>query len=283
MNQAQRLLLATGLGLVASGGMFFYVNSQSKADGAEPQVAVVIATRGIAPDGRLDPGSLTIEQRPQRFVPPDGFARPDELQGRVARFEIATGSPVLASQLLPPGQLAREVLPVPPGLRAITVAVDEVVGVAGFVQPGMIVDVISTMDVGNTPRTKFLLQKIQVLACAQDAKAKDDPAARIVSSATLAVSPTQAEQLILAADRGKIRLAMRAPDEVAVAKTTGATPESMLGTPRPVAPKAAPAPEPRVRYVTRTQVVRVAVPAQPAAEVPTIMVIRGTATELVQR
>lgn len=284
MNQAQRIVLAAGLGLVASGGMFVYVNGMSRAEGAEPRVNVAIARCGLAPDSKLEPAMFAIEARPRRFVPPGAIASLEGLTGRVARSEIATGSPVLESQLLPAGQLSQAILPVPPGMRAITVAVDEVVGVAGFVQPGMIVDVVSTMDVRGKPTTKFLLQKIQVLACAQDATHKDDPSAKIVSSATLAVTPSQAEHLILAADRGKIRLAMRAPDEQSVAITTGVTPDSVMGISRPAPEREAPRHSERpVRIVTKTQVVRVLVPVRPQETPPAILVIRGTSTELVQR
>ena len=178
MKKVSRLLIAVGLGLATSGAMFLYVNGlNQRADAGEPQGPVVIATTAIAANAKIAGSELTVEKRPAKFIPQGALTNPDLLVGRMAKIDIATGEPLLESKLVPPGQENQTVLPVPKGMRAVTVAVDEVVGVAGFVQPGMIVDVISTMDVDGKAETKFLLQKIKVLACAQDAKKKDDPEA----------------------------------------------------------------------------------------------------------
>lgn len=277
MKKAQRLLIATGLGLAASVAMFVYFNgANQRAEGAEPQASVLIAKTSLAANDRVVPEQLAVETRPVKFIPAGAISNPDLAVGRILKSEVATGEPLLEAKLLAPGEEAKTVLPVPPGMRAITVAVDEVVGVAGFVQPGMIVDVISTMDIDGQATTKFLLQKVKVLACAQDSKKKDDPEAKIVSSATLAVTPVDAERLILAADRGKIRLAMRDPKETASAQTLGATPESILGVvKKPSVPAAKP------HQVTK--IVKVMVPVRSPENAPQIMIIRGTSTEMVNR
>lgn len=271
MKKVQRFLVATGFGLLASGAMFAYVNGNNqRADAGEPQAPVLIAKTAIDPNLSITPDQVSVESRPKRFIPDGALANPDLAVGRVPKIDVATGEPILESQLYVRGHEAETILPVPEGMRAVTVAVDEVVGVAGFVQPGMVVDVITTMDVGGAPITKFLLQKVQVLACAQDAKRKDDPEAKVVSSATLAVAPSDAERLILAADRGKIRLAMRDPKDPTVGPISGATPETILGAPKRAAKVAS---RPR----------RVQVVVRPAPSAPSIMIIRGTATEMVTR
>lgn len=278
MKKVQRLVIAAGLGLATSGAMFVYVNGlNQRADAGEPQGPVVIAKTAIAPNSKITGNELAVETRPTKFIPQGALTNPDALVGRVAKIEVATGEPLMESKLVLPGQENQTVLPVPTGMRAVTVAVDEVVGVAGFVQPGMIVDVISTMDVDSKAVTKFLLQKVKVLACAQDSKHKDDPEAKVVSSATLAVTPQDAEKLILAADRGKIRLAMRDPKETADAKTSGATAESLMGVPKKVIVAAKP------RVVRVPKIVKVIVPAKTPAARPEIMIIRGTSTEMVTR
>ncbi|MNL13818.1 hypothetical protein D3C87_1347370 [compost metagenome] len=143
---------------------------------------------------------------------------------------------------------------------------------AGFVQPGSLVDVVGTLDIDNQPVSKVLLQKIQVLAIAQDYEKKEEQEAKVVSSATLAVTPQESEVLILAADRGKIRLAMRSANEAEDVKTSGVTPETLTA-----GKKSAPVRTGASKTVTRT--VKVPVPKPNEA----ILVIRGTSTEQVYR
>ena len=275
MKKAQRILIATGLGLVASVAMFLYFNgANQRAEGAIPKAQVVIAKCSIPANSKIEPDELTVETRPTQFIPSGAIVNPSLVIGRTVKTEVATGETLVTAELIPPGQEMQTILPVPPGMRAVTVAVDEVVGVAGFVQPGMMVDVISTITINNQPVTNFLLQKVRVLACAQDAKRSNDPAAKVVSSVTLAVKPEDAEKLILAEDQGKIRLAMRDPKETDIAKTTEETPDTLWGQPRPAKPA-------RPREVTR--VVKVYVPVHPPQPAPQIMIIRGTTTELVSR
>ncbi len=282
MKKVQRFLVAAGLGLLASGAMFAYVNgANQRADAGEPRGPVLVAKAAIPLNTKILAEQVSVENRPTRYTPEGALSNPELAVGRMTKIEIAPGEPVLEKQLFAQGEEAQAVLPVPPGMRAITVAVDEVVGVAGFVQPGMMVDVVSTMDIDSETVTKFLLQKVKVLACAQEAQRKDDSEAKVVSSATLAVSPADAEKLILAADRGKIRLAMRDQAETGDAKTAGATPQSVMGIkkPVPVAPKAAAKP----RIVEKTRVVKVMVPVRTVDNKPEIMIIRGTSTEMVTR
>ncbi|MNX84087.1 SAF domain protein [compost metagenome] len=279
MKKAQRLLVAVGLGLVTSGGIFAYVSGQNdRADAGEPQGPVLVVKAPIPLSGKIAPEMVAVETRPTKFIPEGALTSPEAAVGRVAKIELTAGEPIVETKLFAVGEEARAVLPVPPGMRAVTVAVDEVVGVAGFVQPGMQVDVVSTMDVEGQTVTKFLLQRVKVLACAQEAKREGDPEAKVVSSATLAVSPADAEKLILAADRGKIRLAMRDQNEQGDAKTVGATPESLVGMHKPAPVKVAEKPKPQA-----PRIVKVVVPAKTPAEKPTIMIIRGTSTEFVNR
>lgn len=284
MKKVQRFLIAAGLGLVASGAMFAYVNGANQtADAGEPRGPVLVAKAAIPLNTRLLADQVSVETRPSRYIPEGALTNPELALGRMTKIEIAAGEPILDNKLFVAGEEAQAVLPVPPGMRAITVAVDEVVGVAGFVQPGMTVDVVSTMDVDSQTVTKFLLQKVKVLACAQEAQRKDDSEAKVVSSATLAVSPADAEKLILAADRGKIRLAMRDQAELGDAKTAGATPESVMGIKKPAPAPAKAAAKPRPKVIEKTRVVKVMVPVRTVDDKPEIMIIRGTSTEMVTR
>ncbi len=275
-----RIVLAAGLGLISSAGMTWWF-SRVQASEAAPEATrpVVVALRTVAPNETIGTSDLSIQDRPERFTPAGATDSIEALVGRSGRIALVPGEPVLEEHLWPPGQRERAILPVPPGLRAVTVAVDEVVGVAGFVQPGMVVDVVSTMDIEGETTTRFLLQRVRVLACAQEADHASEEGAKVVSSATLAVSPTDAERLILAADRGKIRLAMRSNAESSTARTSGVTPDTLLGrSPKAPAPKLAP----RVVRVPVRVPVTVRVVERPAAP-RGILVIRGTQTEEVNR
>lgn len=291
----QRLALAVVVGLSTS-AVFFVVAGRppSRAGAAEaPQVSVVVLREAVSAGRALEPGHLGKAFRPAGQVPAGAVAELDSAVGRVAKAELLPGEILLEGRLYAPGRTEdiQQVLPVPAGKRAVTVAVDEVVGVAGFVMPGTYVDVVGTMDVDNQAVTRVLLQKIQVLAIAQDAKRKDDSEAKIVSSATLAVTPQESQVLILAADRGKIRLAMRGPSELESVQLNPVTPENLLTANDPPAKALAgkrqgdkgarPA-----RVVTRTIYVdRPAKRAEPkGAPTPaSIMVIRGTQAETVYR
>ncbi|MNX28979.1 SAF domain protein [compost metagenome] len=277
MKKAQRLLVASALGLATSGALFYYVNSSAtEADAGVPKGTVLVAIAPIPANSKVTPDQVKVESRPVAFIPQGAALMPEEVVGRVSKAELYPGEAVLDAKFYPAGQEASMVLPVPPGKRAVTVAVDEVVGVAGFVQPGSLVDVVGTLDIDNQPVSKVLLQKIQVLAIAQDYEKKEEQEAKVVSSATLAVTPQESEVLILAADRGKIRLAMRSANEEEDVKTTGITPEALTSKPKAPATRTVVRTGP-TKTVTRT--VKVPVPKPDEA----ILVIRGTSTEQVYR
>ncbi len=275
----RRLAIATAIGLGTSAALFFLIGRPQQAAhaAAPPQEPVVLVKQSVPAGSRVSADAISPELRPAAYVPAGALAEPGQAIGRIAREDLVAGEVVLDGMLYPPGQdAASTVLPVPDGMRAVTVAVDEVVGVAGFVMPGSRVDVIGTMDLGQNTETRVLLQDIQVLAIAQDAHRKADPKAKVVSSATLAVTPKEAEILILAADRGKIRLAMRGAHETRDVNINGVTPAMLFG-----AADGTSASHRRVRTITRTVVIRERSHRPPTA--PKILVIRGTTAELVSR
>lgn len=277
MKKAQRLLVASALGLATSGALFFYVNSSAtEADAGVPTGTVLVAAAPIPANSKVSPDQVKIESRPVAYIPQGAALTPEEIVGRVSKAEVFPGEALIDAKFYPPGQEASMVLPVPPGKRAVTVAVDEVVGVAGFVQPGSLVDVVGTLDIDNQPVSKVLLQKIQVLAIAQEYEKKEEQEAKVVSSATLAVTPQEAEILILAADRGKIRLAMRSASEDENVTTAGVTPEALTSKPKALTPQTQ---AKQASPVTVTRTVKVPVPKKDEA----ILVIRGTSTEQVYR
>jgi len=158
---------------------------------------------------------------------------------------------------------------IPPGLRAVSVRVNEVIGVAGYVVPGTRVDVLTTINPGQqqtTMTSKVILTDVQVLAAGtklDNTADKDKPVP--VSVVTLLVNPDEAERLTLAASEGKIQLALRNPLDRSAPATRGVRPAVLLGS------------EPATRVVPSPRAAATVARALPAAEAPqaTVEIIRG--------
>lgn len=243
----KQILLAVTIGLLISSGL--YLSNERRASAKAVPIAKLLVVKERVPANTLiSAEQFVVESRPVQYIPAGAISAPETAVGRQAKWELSPGDPITEEKLAKPGEEAI-VLPIPKGKRAVTVKVDEVVGVAGFIQPNSIVDVIATWDVEGTPHSKVILQKLQVLAVAQESSRSDDPKAKITSSVTLAVSPSEAEKVILSTERGSIRLAMRSPDETTEAKTSGITPISLTGAkPKPKPARTAPrAPAPKVQ------------------------------------
>ncbi|QCP53835.1 Flp pilus assembly protein CpaB [Trinickia violacea] len=191
---------------------------------------------------------------PTSSVPPGSFADVKALDGRVVRTSLARGEPVLESKLAPLGTKGGLSAVINDGDRAITVRVNDVIGVAGFALPGNYVDVIVNTQQPESKNdqqqsiSKIVLEKILVLAVAQQVS-RDDTQPKVVNAVTLEVTPDQAEKLDLARSVGTLSLVLRNQVDKDTLTTKGATKLTLLGTP-PVpasAPAAAPRPA-RVRY-----------------------------------
>src|SRR5690606_27035208 len=144
---------------------------------------------------------------------PDAVQNLQDLQGRITAADIVAGEQVLWSRLLPKGVVPGLAYNIPNDKRAVTVAVNEVIGVAGFIKPGDRVDVIATFAY-DPPLTTTILQTVIVLAIAQDMASEVEPAAVVSTSVTFALTPNQAARLVLAESMGSIRLSLRPPDAV---------------------------------------------------------------------
>lgn len=279
-----RLGLAAGLSLAITTVVYVTVigpKSGIPAAEAAPRVTIVTVARPITAYTKLTAADVVEKQVSADMVPEGALHVSAKALSRLTKQPMFPGEPVMDAKLFAAGQETPSSLPLPKGKRAVTVAVNEVVGVAGFISVGSIVDVIATMDLEHKSVSRIILQDIQVLAAAQNPQPEDDGHAKVVSSVTLAVTPEEAEALTMATEKGQIRLAMRNPLESGETKTSGMTPSELVGM-APPAPKVAarPATKTVVKTVTRT----VGVPVKPAApEDPGIMVIRGTTTTFVNR
>lgn len=252
--------------------------SSARATSAEPlnQTTLVVAARPIGFGEPLTPEVLRVQAWPRAAQPAGAFHTIAEATAgprRVALGPIATNEPVLAGRISGPGGRATLSGVIRAGMRASTIRVNDVFGVAGFVLPGDFVDVLVTRTEAQAGgaasasdmRTDLLLQSVRVLAVDQLANEnKNDPV--VAKAATIEVTPEQAQKLALAAQVGTLTLALRGAIDPLVAQPPGSAKTVRTADLR-LEPAALPAP-PRPRPTPRR------VRTLPVA-LPTIEIFRG--------
>lgn len=277
-----------------------YLDQARRRAGAAPvaTVTVVVAATDLKGGQLLDANNVALVQWPAANVPAGAFQRVEQVVGQTLRQELVASEPVLEKRLASKslGQGLAAVLD--PGARAMGVKVDQVVGIAGFVQPHDRVDVITTIPMDDEMRaalgskaqkvSKIILQDIRVLAVGEHLSTDGTKPVK-VQVVTLEVQPDQSERLALASLYGSIQLTMRSRVDRKSVETDGVTPLALLAvelppiveTAPPAAKEAAAAPRPKTaRRRQRVRELEVAVPtpaAKPAAQQPPVIeILRGT-------
>ncbi|MDQ3685414.1 MAG: Flp pilus assembly protein CpaB [Acidobacteriota bacterium] len=259
---------------------------------------VVVAKVDIPLGTKLIAEQLSVVQFPQGASPDGIFDTPEKLIGRVAVTNIAAREPFTDFKLAAEGSEAGLSAVIPQGYRAMTVKVDDVMGVSGFLRPGAMVDVVVVIipteaSTNRDPVSKVVLQNIKVLASGQNLdKPKNEREAESVKAVTLQVTPDQVEKLALAATEGKLRLVMRNATDQGDEQTKGVNKQTLLSgehampAPEPGAmkseqPKVSPVmprpyAKPRMEMPRQEQKAAVPVPAStPQAPRNTVEVIEG--------
>ena len=198
------LLLALGAAWVARG----WVTRRLAAPSAQRQMPVVVAAASIPFGVTVDTRYLQVIDLPAGTPIAAHFSDPKQVVGLVALQQVPRGEFLLPSQFAkhPTGSMLAALLS--PGMRAVTVRVNDVVGVAGFVLPGNYVDVVEARMQNQRAITKTVLQDLRVLAVDQtDSHDKSQP--QVVRAVTLEVTPKQADVLVKAMTEGHIELALR--------------------------------------------------------------------------
>ena len=196
-------------------------------------VPVAVATATLPQGTRLTPANVSALEWPNHLLPPGFISDVSHLEGRYVRVTIPQGAPILESVLAPEGTRGGLSAVITQGRRAMTVRVNEVVGVAGFALPGNYVDVVvNSLREGPPGRTgssvsKIVLEHVPVLAVAQEAN-PDETRPHVVNAVTLEVTPTEAEQLDLARSIGTLSLVLRNQVDQQITATAGATRQTLL-------------------------------------------------------
>lgn len=230
---------------------------------------VVVAKTEIPLGEKITAEQLMMLPIPNGSAPEGAFRKLDQVVGRVAITPIGVREPITNLKLAPDGTGGGLSAVIPPGYRAMTVKVDDIVGVSGFIMPGSFVDVVAIINPVQTsgetkgPISKIVLQNIKVLASGPRLDSPENQRQPSqVNAVTLQVTPEQAEKLVLAANEGKLQLVMRNYTDQDDADTKGANKGSLLSgeslVPQPELPsekalgqkKPAPKPTKRVAHAT---------------------------------
>jgi pilus assembly protein CpaB len=270
------LALAVTAGGVFAYGTYNYVQNLPKGAPPVPTRPVVVAASDLDVGVEIQASDVRVIQWPQASVPQQAIGDPKDVIGRGVVTPIVQNEPILPLKLasteagggLPPA--------IPPGLRAVSVRVNEVIGVAGYVLPGTRVDVLATVnptDNRGDMTSKVILTNVQVLAAGTKIERDSEKNKPIpVSVVTLLVGPEESERLTLASSEGKIQLALRNPLDTATPSTPGIKPAALLGYGSPAKNAAA---RTRIASAAFKGGPTAAAAAAPADTGSTVEIIRG--------
>lgn len=208
-----------------------------------PLTQIVIASRDLDIGTRLTEQNLVLADWPKANVPRGAFSKIEDVIGRVTVTKMVAGKPLVAAELAAEGSGVGLVAQIRPGYRAMSIRVDEVIGVGGFILPSTYVDVIAVEKQGQRMVGKTILERIQVLAVAQETFVEEGKA-QLVRTVTMELSQRQAEILAAQVNENPIHLVLRNPTDI---NEKIVEVEEKPAVSRPVvrrAPAPAPAPKP---------------------------------------
>ncbi len=266
-----RVFIVLVLAITAGGGLalgtYNYIQNVPARTETLPTVPVVVASADLDVGTELKKDDIRIIMWPTTAAPANAIHNPTEVIGRGLILPVIQNEPILPMKLS--SKEAGAGLPpmIPPGLRAVSVRVNEVIGVAGYVLPGTRVDVVATVsptDMRADMTSKVILTNVQVLAAGTKIEREGNKPIP-VSVVTLLVDPDEAERLTLASSEGKIQLALRNPLDKTTTVTRGVRPAMLLGLSVPMRQAASGSARPRVMTL----------PVEQGPAPRTVEVIRG--------
>jgi len=269
MNRSTRTLLVIVIALVtASAASYFVYRAIQRIPVRQVEVAsahMVVAASHLPVGTLVTKEMLKVVPWPAAHQVPGGFASIDQVTNRGLIQPVAENEPVTESKLAPLGAGAGLSPTIPAGMRAISVKVNEVVGVAGFVVPGSRVDVLVTVDEQNGNSrggmARAVVSNVQVLTAGtrfDQEKARADGKPIPTTVVTLLATPQDAERITLAAAEGKVMLTLRNPLDTDPTQTPGVRMANLTGAPSP----------PPVEKVLKTGRKIMVTPPPPAPEPP---------------
>jgi pilus assembly protein CpaB len=242
MRRKRRKWMALVLALVSGGAAGYlalgYMNRplSPRTASASATTHIVVASRDLPLGTVLAPGDVKQIEWPALDVPPGYAGSEEEVVGRGLITAVSANEPLMTAKLADKEAGGGLPIVIPEGMRAVSVKVDEVIGVAGFVLPGTRVDVLVTLtpdaDRAHTA-TRLILQNVQTLASGQTIQQTVNGEPQAATVITLLVTPEQAEALTLAATEGAIQLALRNTLDMAEVETDGVKAATLVRTEAP--------------------------------------------------
>ena len=228
------MFVAVVLGLTAAVGIWQYLSkTQQKVKELSVTRAVVVAAKQISAGTKLAETDLAIKQLPAQAVPKGYPSSIEQIKGRIVKNTLQTEEIITEGKLVGVGAVGGLPSVIPPGQRAITLMVNDVIGVGGFVNPGDRVDVLAIYKKSaNENISNTVLQNLLVLAAGDkifDATNIQEPQNMVVPNLTLAVSPKEAEVLYLASEASKLQFVLRPRSENNIVSSIGSTFEDLFG------------------------------------------------------
>src|SRR5687767_1539318 len=239
-----RIFAVLAIAILAGGGLAYgtynLVQNQPVKTAAVATQPVVVAAADLQLGAELKKEALTVVNFPAGQAPEGTFSQANELVGRGLIISVVKNEPILTGKLA--SKEAGAGLPpvIPEGMRAVSVRVNEVIGVAGYVLPGTRVDVVATASPNQSQAdttSKVILSNVQVLTAGTRMEQDQEKGKPMqVTVVTLLVNPEQSERLALASTEGKIQLALRNPLDQTSPETPGVKTAALVGTARALAP-----------------------------------------------
>ena len=265
------VIIGLGATILAAG----WISQQASV----PSTRVVVAAADIQLGSRLSSQMLKTVDWPAGSIPAGATTKAETLEDRVVKTSVLRGEPILEAKLAPVGTKGGLSAVIPEGKRAMTVRVNDVIGVAGFALPGNYVDIVINTQLdgaGGASRqiSKIVLENILVLAVAQEAN-RDETKPRVVNAVTLELTPEQAEKLDLARSVGTLSLVLRNQIDKDGVETRGIMKPQLLAgdnfQPQPEKKEVKPAAKP----VRKVAVKKTPAVVTVAASKDTVEVIKG--------
>lgn len=260
MSRNTRLMIVVGIAIVVAAVATYGVIMAIPAPKTDPTIEVVVAAKQIETGGCLTKDQVKLLSWPEKYRPAGAFVKIDDAVGRSLITAGVENEPITENKLAKRDEGCGLPSTINKDMRAMSVKVNEVIGVAGFVTPGTRVDVLVTLQENNDTISRVIVRNVQVLTAGTRydeaaAKAQGKPIPSTV--VTLMVRPTDAERIALAASRGQIMLALRNPLDKGEQITPGIRIAGLLSS--------APAPTSPTLLAPRSPT---RAPAQPKRELP---------------
>ena len=231
----RKLAIAFAIALMVSGLCTMSLSRKMKANASAPKPtrSYVVPARPLNADEVLKADSLTLAVWPSDVEVAGAFTKTSDVIGRTVLYPMQKGQPLTDKVVSAPGAGTGLAGRIPAGMRAIALRTDEVMGVAGFLEPGSRLDVLATYRTQETPEpvTVTVLQNAEVLAAGQKTQPDPDGKPATVTVVTLLLSPEDAEKAVMASTQGAIHFVMRSGSDAAVNKSNPVLLSALTGEP----------------------------------------------------